>query len=385
MRSPWLEDLVKRGSVSPAARDEIYADCGELLKQASDVRSSPEYAALLNKAKPYVYAAGAALAGAGIYMLPKMRDAKEVQQTMDDIVKNRAEVLSHPDMAEHRDVAGARFDEITNLAPSVARNRAFMERLVKARLHSGLTDHDAESLSLLQAHYTPRAGMQKKLQEKKAADAGERMADVYLLIKQAAPVEAAETLGRTLAKAMIAPAVIGAMSTLVGLGNVLRDLRSKSNLKASLQASFEEALRMSDPDKEPLHQNKEKALQAFRALVHFAPHVAAEPQAARSFMNRVVSYNQGIDASSVKELSDIEKNMKITRSESPFFSGAATGSSVFGLADVTSTTIKGSLLPIQHEVTRDIAAARGLPYSNRSFEAPAPDPRKQQPFRALGV
>jgi hypothetical protein len=59
-------------------------------------------------------------------------------------------------------------------------------------------------------------------------------------------------------------------------------------------------------------------------------------QAARSFMNKIVSYDQGIDAGTIKELSEITKNLSSTTSVSPFLSGFGVGASLTGLHKAVS-------------------------------------------------
>ena len=112
-------------------------------------------------------------------------------------------------------------------------------------------------------------------------------------------------------------------------------------LKKGLEDSFSKALGASDPDREPLLHNKEKARQAFATLSHFAPHVALDPHAARAFMNKIVSYDQGVDAGTVKELSEITKNLSSSQSVSPFVSGFAVGANIVGMPKIVGGGIEG--------------------------------------------
>lgn len=132
----------------------------------------------------------------------------------------------------------------------------------------------------------------------------------------------------------------------LGLGLVRHGVAQidKKELEKKLKKSFEEALRMGPSDQDPLHQDIGKARQAFQTLVHFAPHVACDPSAARAFMNKLVSYDQGILTSDVKDLTEIERNLHQAKGDStPFMSGFSSGSEAFGLKSGVGAAYKTGL------------------------------------------
>ena len=123
--------------------------------------------------------------------------------------------------------------------------------------------------------------------------------------------------------------------------------QSKKDLEKRLKSSFNSALKMSDPDQEPLHNNREGAHKAFKTLAHFAPHVAAEPSAARAFMNKMVSYDMGVDIGSIKDLTDIEKNLSQVSKDPDFLQGFRAGTEATGLKNIVSQSAGKALGPAQ--------------------------------------
>jgi hypothetical protein len=83
-------------------------------------------------------------------------------------------------------------------------------------------------------------------------------------------------------------------------------------------------------------------------------------------MNRLVSYNQGVDLSSVKDLSEIERNMA-GKGVSPFFSGMAAGAKAFGLDKAMEGAVGSALAPAHHQITHDVSEAMGLDYHSKAF------------------
>ena len=91
-------------------------------------------------------------------------------------------------------------------------------------------------------------------------------------------------------------------------------------------------------------------------LVHFAPHVAAEPTAARTFMKKLVEYESGPNAADLKDLTDIEQNMV----------GVSTGPSAFaesmktlGVGGVLGKTWLDTISPYQEDINKRVKARIG--------------------------
>jgi len=260
------------------------------------------------------------------------------QKEIGNIVKNRASIAANPEFGMDKEVALARFDELVRVAPKAAENPAMANRLVADRLHSGFTTEDFHSLAMYQSQHKKNLSdinsiakkvdrLATKQAEMSPEKIGEYYADVYAMCKVAAPgstMEITKQLLKTIAIMSGVGLVAGAGA---GLVNTFSDRMEKSKLDAALDHSFNEAMKRSDPNRESLHANKEQARRAFNTLVHFAPHVAVEPSAARAFMNNIVAMDLGPQTGTVKELADIEEKMQKTKGHSPYFSGLYSGAS----------------------------------------------------------
>jgi len=401
MRYPWLDELEKNGTISKEACEEIYRDCSLLIKTGGignvATGASDDVARVIKKLDRYLsrnLAAGDKVEkmregmpeilkslddNLGKYVLPylppmliggavagtmgvidKRRHMKDLEKTVDDLSETRQAILSDPDLSKSKGKAEARFKEITAVAPSVARNKKFMLPFVKSKLNNGLDENDLERLALLQANYTSmpdqlRLGemIDKKegMPKLSSAKLGENMADCYFIVKEATAQDAIKGgLGRALLGilAMSSIPILGGLG--VGAFKEVMNRKNKKDMALAHESSFSQAMKLSDPDKEPLHANKSKAEAAFKTLAHFAPNVAVEPQAAKAFMNKLVSYDMGINVGDVKDLSEIEKNIGYAKKDSPFISGFATGTKDLGLSKVVGDTVgtvsKKSLEPI---------------------------------------
>lgn len=370
MQYSWLEKMTKEGQVRPEVRDAIYRDCtallekdagaaswikrkilrvpethsfGEGLRGAYNIAYNKVFARKLPKevgpvvkayrfaqANPLLVAGGLGIGGMGYGALRK-RDTERSE--IRSMIRNRDHITSMPGIGQHADKAAARFDELVRISPKAAEHPELSKRIVSDRLHSGFTTEDYHNLALFQAAHKQGPSMagrvayklDKNLQKRASLvspqKVGEYYSDVIALVKEAAPgfgggvaLDMLKTIGIV--------SGVGLLSGL-GAGAVARyhDKKDRKKLEEALESSFSQAMRLSDPNKEQLHANKDKARKAFNTLVHFAPHVAVEPQAARTFMNNIVAMDLGPQSGTLKELADIEEKMQKSRAHSPFYSG----------------------------------------------------------------
>lgn len=250
--------------------------------------------------------------------------------------------------------AKARLYEIARVAPHVTLNHELVKSLIKKRLHTGLSLEDKQLLAIMQNQFH-QGNLNSFIPQMPMAKVGSILADVAI-IKEAAVPSGFKNTAKYLGVLSAIP-VLSALTT--GAINQGLSTLKQRKLKENLEESFSKAIGMSDPDREPLLQNKEKARQAFSTLTHFAPHVALDPQAARAFMNKIVSYDQGVDAGTVKELSEITKNLSHGSSEHPFVSGFALGSTITKMPDI----IGGGLGTVSRHLAEDAVS----PHPQMSF------------------
>jgi hypothetical protein len=286
--------------------------------------------------------AGAAAAGAGLVAAIKNKMmTSNIKKNISDFSTTLQSDPAFKDQSE-KNKAVARLYEIARVAPHVVLNRDLTSQIIKNKLHTGLTMEDKQRLAILQAQFYNQPDVSKFVPQMPMAKIGGLLADV-VLIKQAG-LHPSKSNIRYLAELASLP-VLSALT--FGAVNQGMSALKQKDLKEQLNQSFTKALGASDPDKEPLLQNKEKARQAFSTLAHFAPHVALDHQAARSFMNKIVSYDQGVDAGVIKELSEITKNLSNSNQPSPFVSGFATGANVSALPKIVGGGVE--------DISRDIA------------------------------
>jgi len=374
VRFAWLEQLVENGSLTKEARDRIYRDCGSIVKEAS----SPQGAEALQKLREAMLQAVSggvalgigAIAGKSYDAFAKSRQIAGLQK---ELLDSKKKILEMPDFAADPAKAEARFNEIAKLAPHVAMSDSVMPRLMKRVFESGLSDDDADRLALLQAHHQTNSKEMKQLTSKLGSaqlpleTAGSILADVYCITKTAAP-ELSKTRDflrnyfHTVAS-IAGASLLGGVAT--GAVTAAKAIRDKKVLEKALNESFTKAIEMSDPESEPLHQNKEKAREAFLALAHFAPHVAMQPQAARAFMSKTVAYDQGMHVGDIKDLTQIESNMgQYLPKASPFMRGLAAGSQALGLGKAVERATDTAVSPFsdlyRQEMNKELKLERNL-------------------------
>lgn len=262
----------------------------------------------------------------------------EQNSVRNNIINMGKELQQDPMFASAPAKAKARLYEIARIAPHVTLNKELTKSIIKSKLHNGLTDEDKQNLVMLQSQYHSDPNVSSFMPKVASAQLGEILADV-VMIKEAgkSPSEFKNSLMMFGAAATM-PLLAGLIGGAVNMGMAHMKQR---NLKNDLENSYMKALSISDVDKEPLMQNKDKAREAFSTLARFAPQVALDPQAARSFMNKIVSYDQGIDTSSVKELSEISKNLSYGKPDDAFAVGFDATSKYVGAPNVMAPAFAG--------------------------------------------
>lgn len=391
MQYALLEKLAADGHISASDKARIYGTCGDILakvafknpfgKKAPSWKDVGEAWADQGKLLTRLLLP-AGVVGGGAFLASKGLAAGEAKK----INLCKYNLLQHPSFSGDKAKAEARFDELAKLAPAVAAKFELASRLVRSNLHSGFTSEDVQRLAQLQATYeknlfsssSPSEAVQKALSKKASAlssqDAGRIAATLVQILAEAGLGNMNKTAAMpwkasgfdkatNIAKQVLTTgAIVSGFGALVGLGtgaiNQAADIYKSKQKDIKLRASFMEAMRRSDPGREPLHANKEKALQAFQTLTHFAPHVAADPEAARAFMLNLISMDQGVQVGAIKDLSEIEKNLKTTRSENPFLKGFQAGAETVGvqgaLGDVTKTVLDPFVEHGKAEIKREM-------------------------------
>lgn len=386
MHFPWLEELTKKGHISEAQCADIYAGCKEIVKTAS-ANFTPEQAAasaaLAKGIKRTLQVGG----GLGLLAMPlilsrmwgKSDEAKEIKASYADIAKTRNALVNDESVhGGHPEKAGARFDEVANLAPTVARNPTLMRRILTEKMHSGLTREDVNTLAMIQASYTPRYSFQQKL-TKQGCDAalGEVAADLLIMTKEAGMREMGSTASKVLAHSLL----LTAGPVLYGLGRGTVDhmvaANDKKEREKHLRASFASVMNEDHPDRELFNAQPEKARQAFQTLTHFSPNMAMQPATARSFIKRFMHYEAhgGISAGDVKDLTEIEKNMRGS-GPSPFLKGLREGAEAAGFGKAVERSIGAATDPYTHQLEAELASNLGLEVSKgkyRPIGASGPD------------
>ena len=342
MKADWLEKYAEDGLIRREVLNNIYADMESITKTAG--KPEGELVSALLGALAFT-GAGAVPEIIGSLIASKRAKSKDLAN-ITQMLKNRELIAG---AFEDPNKAKARFDEIASIAPHVAMNTPLMKRMLASRIESGLTDDDVQSLALLQAHYMPDVfktmSMAPKTASVRPEVLGNILADVYI-IKTASKAGALESIGERLWKYMKyvggTAAIPLTLAATVGGVSVVAHKLQQNKLKEELEKSFRKAVALSDPDKEPLHKEKEKARQAFEALAHFAPHVALQPQAARSFMSKIVNYDMSMNISDIKDLSEIQKNLQDKNKVDPFIWGAGAATKMTATPNIIQDSMRGA-------------------------------------------
>lgn len=384
MKLPWLDILVKEGHVRPQVRDQICSDCELLLKTAktraqavreAEQRVEQAFDRFGEKAKELyenhktLVIGGSAFLGnvLGQKVTNWFRGKAQTKAQIQAITAIRNTIKTHPAFSGDPAKAEVRYLELVKIAPSLAVNPHIALPLVKEKLNSGFNAIDIQNLAIIQSNYQPNATAQGSMTSKLlssqapfpkvASDTsgaqslekvGSTLATIVYMYKEAGV--SLQTLGRAAQNALVLSAipVLGG----IGVGTVKHVMgsRDKKTLQAKLEESFNRAIHLSDPDKDSLKQNKEKARQAFQILAHFSPHVALEPHAAKSFMSKLVEYDSKVQVDDIKHLSEIQRNYDSSKSGLPFFEGLAAGSKALGLESSLKSSLSGVSEPLSDEI-----------------------------------
>lgn len=375
MQYSWLENMTKEGSVRKEARDLIYKDCSLLLDKlgsaatehlaATRAASAASTAAVKAQIKNLEKYIGPAIAGSviGLTLASVGGVASSIygriadRAALNSLLKTRADIANSPEVGINKEKANARFDDLVKYAPRVAAMPNLAKTIVIRSLHSGFTDRDVQYLTTLQASYSndnKEPGKKfkdysAKLSKTSAVKSAETLADVLCIMKTAdAKKGVMGPLFHSIAALTSAHILLGAG---VGAVNTIRKGMESKELEKELSKSFAEAMKQSDPTREPLHANKDKALMAFQALAHFSPAVATQPSAARAFMNSMISHDLGVPIGSIKEISDIEKNLRGSKGMHPFIEGFGKSIETTGAGSSFRTAIEGSLKSVsEHDM-----------------------------------
>lgn len=361
MEISWVETMVKQSSIRPEIRDRIYSDCQDLVKLATNPAGG-------DKLSPIARALGGTTASFGLALLGKaLLDQNAALKDAKQISLNQESLAADAEFAGHEEKARARFEQVAEIAPTVAANHAMVKQVVKSRLHEGLTTEDVTNLAMVQAQGMPRAGAKThKLyqagREKQAAErTGELCADILVLSKTAGlfdklikKIKDPEHQYHHIAKALKATALVSSVPILAGIGTgvVHHQLASlnKQKLEEKLNESFEKAMRIPGDKMDGVREDKATARRSFETLTHFAPHVALEPSAASNFMVRLGTYGQegiGIDVDSVKSLSEIERNLAQVSKDPGFMEGFRSGTETAGLNRIVAGSVGEAIKPTQ--------------------------------------
>jgi hypothetical protein len=135
----------------------------------------------------------------------------------------------------------------------------------------------------------------------------------------------------------------------VGMGGIKELLarREHAQMQKRLEGSYAKAMSDAKHDERSvLHENPAAAREAFTALSNFAPHIAAEPMAAKAFMARIVAYNQGIQLDDLQKMTGVENAMSnMSARPSGFSAGFGQGSAAMGLGPNAATAVRSTFQP----------------------------------------
>lgn len=366
MQFAWLEKLASENKIRPHVRDEIYAECNQVLeKMGADAGDLKELGSVLGRLGAGV-ASGVGIMLGGVALMDHLKSKSAVPA----IEKSKEQLLKNPALVGDKEKALARFKEIETIAPFVAAQPALASKIVENNLHSGLSDQTVQNIARIQASYHQDFKMPEKTQQRldkfrkkqSARSQAKTAADVMSILKASGAVFPGEDLEKTAASTwdvgknvLKGMAVLTGAQALLGVGagavSFAQGKFNEAKMKKKLNSSFQAALNQSDPAKEPLMANKDKARIAFETMAHFAPQAAADPSAARAFMNSMVSLDVGVSTGTVKELTEIAKNLSTANTRSPGFQKGF----LAGFGDAGGGKRLGDVLaPVGRQVEEDV-------------------------------
>lgn len=390
MRLPWLEQMTKEGSISQGQKAAIYAGCEALVKVADSEAEAVQRitSAIMAFAAPTIMGLAPVAAGLALDHRHKMRNEqvhREGQQRTLDAL------LADPHFQTHKELAAQRYGEVLNIAPTVAANTPLLTAILKKKLHSGFSHDDITGLAKIQATYSPNFGFQQRLspQVKTASEAdagaqsaGRITANSYLLCKEAGVFDGrnARFIGNALLQTGAAAAVSGLLAASAGGINAALAHRDRKMQQASLMRSFNMAMDPNHPGSDRLNADPMKAREVFDSLVHFAPHVALQPTAARTFMNKVIEHDVtgrgALQTPDLKELTEIERNLRGAAGGNAFLQGFVPGLAETGFKDSLSKSRAAFQDPMFQRMENDAAGFYGMSVK--------PDKQRYEAFASAG-
>lgn len=440
MLIPWLEELKQNNSISKEAAEAIYKDCSDLIETSiektsamsederamylldhgskaladydrdarnaalsfkqlenaaeHDKRIAAKYNAQVAIAKMPAQAVEALVGPIGGAVEKGLRPYRISRHT-----HKADKFLSQAFTDEDIPKAKARFEEITDIAPSLVQDPLAIHQMVASSLHTGLSQDDKNYLRQLQnsesnsmwdmgrIRKTVLKGKEKRLKsslqkalKKSAMVRADHLATVFELIHegtQGSEKVAADSadvgkyvakglkpsLGNVASNALKTLALVSAVPViaggLTGIGKTLVAYKQKKELERNLRESFDYAMGGKDDASRTLRENKDQAKASFESLVHFAPDVASQKGAAKAFMYKMINVGGpevGMTSGDIKDLTSIQQNMINAKGDHPFVSGFAAAGKLTGLGQITSKTISDTAAPFAQQ-SSDMASA----------------------------
>lgn len=274
------------------------------------------------------YAATGGVVWAGKKALDRMSENKANNAAATQLLTCKAQVLSDPELAGNKEKAMARFYEIARLAPALSTNPVFMKKMIVKNLNSGVSAQDAQNLALINAQsmsddLKASSFIPKIASEIRPEVMGKILADV-VMIKEAASMKWSDVL-KNQAKGIAGfSAITAGIASLAGLTNAIAGKIKQKNIEKQLEQSFSEASKGAHPNAQIIREYPTQARDAFKTLVHFAPHVALDPLTTRSFISQILTYGGtegGMSVENVKTLTDIQKNVDKDKGSGKFMAG----------------------------------------------------------------
>ena len=393
MRLSWLDQMVDQGRLSKTAQARIYGHCSELVKEAeSDLDAGRR---IMSYITPFIYPALLTAVPIGASLLVnRHRKNKNEKAHTEGQQRTMSSLLTDPAFQDHQQLAMQRFNEVASIAPTVVANQPLLTAILKKKLHTGFSHDDIAGLAKIQATYSPNFADQEALRAKvptmsamsanqprmmKAASdelVGRVTANNYLLLKEAGIFtgDNAKFIGNAIRQTAAAAAVSGAVALGAGLINAGVAQRDKRLQQQQLASSFSRAMDLNHPGTDLLNANPMKAREVFDSLVHFAPHVALQPMAARTFMNKVMeadTHDRGaLDTTDIKSLAEIERNLSGSGGGNAFLKGFVPGLSFGGFEDVMKGTRKAYQDPLFFKMQQSAAAHHNVDVDHKGQFVP---------------
>lgn len=348
MKYAWLEKMATDGLIRQEALDRIYERCGTVLEmdKTANMGAFNEFAAKAAKGEKLMSALPqlvsmllvGSMIGQPIYRGIKQKIVDSRTRSMIDMNRQRiTSMYSGEDKAK----AEARFNQIARFAPHLAMNEEVTKELIRRKYKTEFTDNDIQNFMQMEARLAPDpmgyaslSSHQPKFasaREEVLSDLGEKTANLHLMLEypeEFSHVPGASDLGELQKTANISGgALAGFLAAPVILGGVLtgaqylKEKKDENKLRDDLDKSFN--MMLEGPHEEMLKRDPKATREVFQTLTHFSPHVATDPLAASSFVNKILEFKKNIQATDLKDLTTIESDFA-RRGAGPSFAGAMT-------------------------------------------------------------